>query len=270
MRVTTAHDEHLRLLVTVKAYPVVSTRYGEVVCVAGVTEPGPDQRWVRLYPVPFRRLEWAKRFRKYQMIELKVGSHGNDVRPETRRPNLDSLSPGRWLSEKGNWLERHPYIEPLMQSSMCEIARRQQAEGLSLGVFRPRELQDLVCEQQDEPWSSGQEVAVSQLSLLFENGERLEKVPFRFSYRYRCEDGQCPGHKQSIIDWELGEAVRRWRKIYGDETRLLEAVRQRWLDEMWSPERASALFVGSMHQRPASFLVLGVYWPRKEPPRLFD
>ena len=40
-----------RLLVTVKTYPTLSTKYGETVCTAGVREDG---SWVRLYPVPFR------------------------------------------------------------------------------------------------------------------------------------------------------------------------------------------------------------------------
>ena len=267
---TNAHGEHLRLLVTVKAYPAVSTRYGEVVCVAGVTEPGPDQRWVRLFPVPYRQLEWTQRFRKYQLIEVSVRAHGSDNRPETRRPNLESLSLHERLRAKSNWRERRPYIEPLMQSSMCEIARRQQAEGLSLGVFRPREVQDFVHEPHEADWSARQEAVVSQPSLLFPNGDTLEQIPFRFSYRYRCEDMQCSGHKQSIIDWELAQAFRKWRESHRDEAALVEALRGKWLGEMWAPDRDSALFVGNQHQHPSSFLVLGVYWPRKEPLRLFD
>ena len=43
-----------RILVTVKTYPELSKTYGETVCTAGLREDG---TWVRLYPVPFRRLE---------------------------------------------------------------------------------------------------------------------------------------------------------------------------------------------------------------------
>ncbi|MXZ63695.1 MAG: hypothetical protein F4Y98_08950 [Chloroflexi bacterium] len=156
-----------------------------------------------------------------------------------------------------------------MQGSMCEIARRQEAEGLSLGVFKPREVQEFVHEQHHEAWNSRQEAVLSQPSLLFPNGDTLEQIPFRFFYRYRCEDAQCNGHKQSIIDWELAQAFRKWRESYRDENSLLEALRDKWLEEMWAPDRDSALFVGNQHQHPTSFLVLGVYWPRKEPLRLF-
>ena len=48
--VTTVKKE--RVLVTVKTYPTLSTKYGEtVVCTAGVREDG---TWVRIYPVPSR------------------------------------------------------------------------------------------------------------------------------------------------------------------------------------------------------------------------
>jgi hypothetical protein len=42
-----------RVLITVKTYPTLSRKYGETVCTAGVREDG---TWVRIYPVPFRRL----------------------------------------------------------------------------------------------------------------------------------------------------------------------------------------------------------------------
>jgi hypothetical protein len=43
-----------RILITVKTYPTLSRKYGETVCTAGIR---PDGSWVRLYPVPFRRLD---------------------------------------------------------------------------------------------------------------------------------------------------------------------------------------------------------------------
>ncbi len=42
--------EKKRVLVTVKAYPEKSKKYGEVVCTIGLTEEG---EWIRLYPIPF-------------------------------------------------------------------------------------------------------------------------------------------------------------------------------------------------------------------------
>ena len=42
-----------RVLVTVKTYPCLSQKYDELVCTAGLREDG---SWIRIYPVPFRKL----------------------------------------------------------------------------------------------------------------------------------------------------------------------------------------------------------------------
>ncbi len=60
-----------RLLVTVRTYPTLSRKYGELVCTAGLTEDG---NWMRIYPVPFRRLADYKQFQKYSVIEMDVTS----------------------------------------------------------------------------------------------------------------------------------------------------------------------------------------------------
>jgi hypothetical protein len=48
-------DEDMELVVTVKASPAVSRTLDEVVCVAGVRTDVEPHRWVRLYPIAFRR-----------------------------------------------------------------------------------------------------------------------------------------------------------------------------------------------------------------------
>jgi len=64
-------DEDMELVVTVKASPAVSRTLDEVVCVAGVRTDVEPHRWVRLYPIAFRDLEFSRRFRKYQQISLR-------------------------------------------------------------------------------------------------------------------------------------------------------------------------------------------------------
>ncbi len=74
-------SQTIDMVVTVKAYPQLSARYGETVCVAGVRTDTPGPSWVRLYPVVYRDLHYDFRFAKYQRITLEV-SHANDPRPE--------------------------------------------------------------------------------------------------------------------------------------------------------------------------------------------
>jgi len=72
-----------RILITVKTYPTLSRKYGETVCTAGVRADG---SWVRLYPVPFRRLEEKEQYRKFDWIELDLVRQASDCRPESYRP----------------------------------------------------------------------------------------------------------------------------------------------------------------------------------------
>ena len=46
--------ERKRVYITVKTYPTLSEKYDELVCTAGICEDG---SWIRLYPLPFRKLE---------------------------------------------------------------------------------------------------------------------------------------------------------------------------------------------------------------------
>ena len=40
-------------------------------------------------------------------------------------------------------------------------------------------------------------------------------------------------------------------------------MRQKFVGELWAPDRDTVLFAGNMEQRPWNFLVLGIFWPPK-------
>jgi hypothetical protein len=103
--------ETIDFLPVVKAYPAVSKRHGEVACIAGVqfrhtdALSPPEVQWIRLFPVPFRDLESDQQFAQYQPIKVRVESHSSDGRPETRRPDRESIRvTGDPIPAKGDWL----------------------------------------------------------------------------------------------------------------------------------------------------------------------
>ena len=51
-----------QVLITVKTYPLPSSKYEELVCTAGFL---PDGKWIRLYPIPFRALPYQDQYQKY-------------------------------------------------------------------------------------------------------------------------------------------------------------------------------------------------------------
>jgi hypothetical protein len=259
----------------VKAYPALSRKYGEVSCVAGVELAANGLRWIRLYPVPFRSLDDDQQFRKYQRVRLRVEAHRGDLRPETRRPDRDSIEVrGAPISTKNAWEPRRRFVEPLMTASMCAIARRQRQDRTSLGVFRPKRVIDFKIEATsiDEAKLQIARAWSAQTSLLDGLGSderkrqlrELEQVPWTFRYRYECAEPGCKGHSQSIIDWEIAQFYRRVRSYSDWHGRM----RKRWLDEVCGADRDTAFFVGNMHQHPASFLILGVWWPPQRPEQL--
>lgn len=268
--------EAIDFLPLVKAYPALSQTYGEVSCVAGVQTSGVGTpRWVRLYPVPFRALSENQRFAKYQPMRLSVETHAGDRRPETRRPNRDSIEVrGEPISTANGWEHRRRFVEPLMVESMCALRRCQRTDGTSLGVFRPKRVIDLVIEPADCKAEKARiaRAWAAQGSLLdgldkAEKGHQLrelELIPWSFKYHYECEDAECPSHTQSIIDWEIAEFFRGVRRA--DDWR--DKVRSRWVNDLCAPDRDTAFFVGNQHQFPQSFLVLGVWWPEYRPEQL--
>ncbi len=166
----------IELMVTGKAYPNLG-KHGEVVCIAGIRTDLDAPQLVRLFPIPFRDLPFSQRFRKYQLIHLHAIPHTGDTRPESLRPIVDSLLPGKVIKTDGNWKRRMKLIEPLIQESMCDIQRKQKTEGISLGVFRPANVEDLVIEKVDPKWNLKQQAITSQPTLMMPTKMGSKKSP---------------------------------------------------------------------------------------------
>jgi hypothetical protein len=223
------------------------------------------KEWVRLYPVPFRTLEDAQKFKKYQPIRARVQRPRDDRRPESWRVDADSIQViGSVLTSAHRWKARRPLIEPVIESSMCGIRQAREQDGTSLAMFRPREVSDLVIEAVERDPEKGEMAAafVSQGSLLGnadleQQRKALEQIPYRFQYSYRCSDKGCSGHLQSIVDWEIAALYRRVR----DEHDWQGQIKAKWLEEMCGAGKDTAFIVGNQHQHPDGFLILGVWWP---------
>jgi hypothetical protein len=204
-------------------------------------------------------MPFDQRFKKYQHIIVEATKHTGDTRPETMRPNVDTLELGQVVETKGTWNDRRPFVEPLVVESMCEVLRRQRLDGTSLAAFRPAEVIDLEIDADEDEWTPSQAGVAAQPSLFFPRKTTLEKIPHRFRYHYRCGP-KCGGHHQSMIDWELAQAYRQWRMKNGEAV-ALQMIRQKFLNEMCDVRKDTIFFVGNHHLYPESFMVLGVFWP---------
>lgn len=242
-------------LITVKAYPNPSAKHHETVCVAAITK---EEGWIRIYPVQFRTMPPEKRFKKFQLVCLKLRRHERDSRPESYRVDEDSI---RLLNIKKDWASRWEWIEPTVSRSMCEILTLQESTGKSLGVFQPKEVTDFVIEKTEAKWSGKKQSGIDQLSLFDEKTTKLEKIPFVFKYRYVCNEPNCNGHAQSILDWELMQLYRNVRDSGAAIDELKRKLRKKYLDEICGANKDTYFFVGNHNQYRASFMVLGAFWP---------
>ena len=259
--------ENLDITVLVKATPVLSTALEESMCVAGISS-GPNPRWIRLYPVPYRDLEDSMRFKKYEQVRLRVVRPRNDRRPESWSPVEGSLSVVGSLGTEHGWSRRKEVVSAMEGPTMCELFQENAAgsgRGIrSLGVVRPVEQPTLTivprAAEKIRAWDERAAAIAAQSSLFGGRSDPkppLEAVPWVFRYQYRCDAASCRGHDQSIIDWEVVVLYRKVRH----RSDWQSLMREKLVDEMWAPGRDSLLYVGNQVQHPQAFLVLGVFWP---------
>lgn len=127
-----------RVLITVKAYPNPSRKYGETVCCAGIDID--TLQWLRLYPVPFRDLDGSKKFKKYTVIGIKCWKAPDDHRVESYKIDMDSIELMSHLdTERGKWESRKKIVLPTLSPSFCSILAETK-NNKSLGIFKPRDV----------------------------------------------------------------------------------------------------------------------------------
>jgi hypothetical protein len=270
--------EHLKVLITVKTYPIPSSKYDELVCTAGVTETGD---FIRLYPINFRDLPFSQQYRKYQWMEVEATKHtGRDSRKESYRPKFETIRLiGEPISPKNNWAERARYVLAKKSQSMEHLRDQQEQDRASLGIFKPKYVDDLIVSSDDDKWKPAFEAALRQQRLWETrtvSQEPPRKVPFKFQYRFECDDPRCNGHQMMIEDWEVGALY--WNCINAGATpdEACAKVKQKFLGELCAADRDTHFYVGTILAHPRSWVVIGVFWPKAMPqmsaatPRLFD
>lgn len=254
-----ATPETKRILIAVKAYPNPSKKYGETVCCAGIDMA--TRRWVRLYPIPFRELDTSQRFQKYPIIKVRCWKAPDDHRVESYKIDSDSIEKLSHLDTKQNWQERKKIVLPTISASFCRLLEETEIDK-SLGVFKPCDI-----EFSWRTWplesESKRRACYAQLCFWDKKKKAIEQIPFDFYYKFKCHSRpECPGHELPIVDWEIGQAYRRWRYKYKGRDELLLKIKQRWMDLMCSPRKDVYFYVGNMKRFRNHFMVLGVFYPK--------
>jgi hypothetical protein len=257
------------ILITVKTYPTLSRKYGELVCTAGIR---PDGTWVRLYPVPFRRLEEPEQYAKFDWVDAELVKNQSDPRPETHRLlDMNALRAVSHVGTADTWRERRHLM---LQTAKVYTRLQTLIEGaktntISLAVFKPTKIIDFAWEEEEREWDTAKIVEMRkrahQGELFAEEAWRqtfkiIPKLPYSFSYRFEDESGQKS--KMQVLDWEVGALF--WnclRNAGGDEQLALKKVRTKYLDEFLRTDLH--FFLGTTQQfhfvSPNPWIIVGVF-----------
>lgn len=258
-----------RILITVKTYPTLSRKYGETVCTAGVRADG---SWVRIYPVPFRRLDEAEQYRKYDWLECELVRGQKDPRPETHHPaDMKQLVPVGHMDTADNWRERRRLLleRAAVHTRLQTIIDGAKANRLSLAVFRPTRVRDFIWEPEDREWNPAKLAEMrnqAKQGEMFaeeawrETFEVIPKLPYSFSYQFEDDTGKAS--ELQVLDWEAGALFWKClRSSHGDEQAALAKVRQKYLDEFTGKDLH--FFLGTTQEfhfrAPNPWVIVGVF-----------
>lgn len=258
--------EKERILITVKTYPTLSRKYGETVCTAGIRENG---SWVRIYPVPFRRLEDAEQYRKFDWLECRLIRNTSDPRPETYRPaDFDELHAVGHIDTADEWRERRRLLlkTARVYTRLDTLIEGAKANQLSLAVFKPAKIIDFVWEEESRDWDEAKlremRERTTQLEMFPEDAWRqtfkiIPKLPYSFSYKF--EDEARRVSTLQVLDWEAGALYWNCVRKHGEKTGLAK-VREKYLDAFRGKDLH--FFLGTTQQfhfvAPNPWVIIGV------------
>jgi hypothetical protein len=215
---------------------------------------------MRLFPIPYRFLPKEKRFHKYQWIDIAVKKAPNDTRPESHNVQGDSIQIVSEVSTANAWQARKEWLYPIRAHCMCCARKtRDENDAPTLALIKPAVIEKLLIVPDEAQWSQSQLETLRQGDLFAEAPEEeLQKIPFTFKYKFRCDHSQCPGHEMSCTDWEMGQSWRSWTVKYGDawESKFRETYESRMIE---SPD--THFYVGTIHQYPNAWIIVGLFYP---------
>lgn len=88
----------------------------------------------------------------------------------------------------------------------------------------------------------------------------LDKIPYKFSYVFVCDDTSCKGHDLMIEDWELCQLYRSLKEKEGNDA-VLAKIRQKYFDDFVKTKNLH-LILGTESQWN-NWIIIGVYYPKK-------
>jgi hypothetical protein len=124
-------------------------------------------------------------------------------------------------------------------------------------------VKDFFVEPSEREWKPRWKVLFQQRRLFGPQQKPLERIPYKFSYVFQCEDPHGKGHRIMIEDWEIGQLYRKMRDKHESESIAVDKVRDRFLGTICASDRDTHFYVGTVLSHN-TWIILGTFWPKKE------
>jgi hypothetical protein len=260
-----------KILITIKTYPTPSKSHYETVCTAGIELDDKDDPigFVRIYPIPYRLLEFDKQFNKFDILKLDLYRRSDkDRRSESYSPvdptKFQGVKIGRIGTSPKDWEKRLRIISQLSVSSYYELIDSKK----SLGVVKPYEVKRFYWERVEKQ----EQVETVQQLMLFPKDDfvqelikRVEDMPYRFKCEYSSSyKNEIKKHNTGVIDWEPYAMLYNQSKGVSSKEEALKIVEDKYNSMI--QEKDLYFFVGNLNdpQKHKTFLINGIFYPKKE------
>ena len=259
-----------KVLIAVKTYPTLSAKYDELVCTAGFREDG---TWIRVYPIPFRKLDYASQYKKYDWIELDLVKNTSDFRPESYRPKtIDTeVKVVGHIPPSEYWSERKEIVLKDVYTNLAKLKKEARDKKIttSLAVYKPTIVKKFIWKEVERNWSKEKLSHLQQGNLFEKKGNTFEvvrKIPFKFSYTFTDDAGT--ESTMMIEDWEIGALYwRQLAKHEGNEAKACADVEKKYFNEL-AKTKDLYFFLGTTYvnhfRAPNPFIIIGTFHPKKE------
>jgi len=257
------------ILITVKTYPNISSKYTELVCTAGFRSDG---SWIRIYPVPYRLLSDDKQFKKYSYIRVPIHKNPSDTRPESYKiTNSEEIEILHTIDTKNYWRKRKDIVfKNKVYTNMRELIKDAQEKNLvSLATFKPTEIVSFNSEKNgNEQWSTEELRNFKNANnSLFSDIDlsNMPKIPYSFKIHFKDDAGN--NSKMTILDWEFLQLYLNYRY---KKKQSMEISKNKVIEQLKSFYETKDLyfFLGTTnrfhHWSSNPFTIIGIFYPKKE------
>ncbi len=153
-------------------------------------------------------------------------------------------------------------MDALPHSTILQLKDQYEKDFTSLGIVRPSQVLDLEIEKIDSDWKPQWQDAMAQFNMFSGVPKALRKLPYKFSYRFRCDDSGDKTHSAMIEDWELGVLFIKESERLGSDEAAAVSVKKKYFDQICSSDRDVRFLMGTVFPYN-TWVVVGVFWPPK-------